>query len=118
MSIMNSTWAYLVSKPDFVVAVCLRHKASVLVHGPVFQLAIQNMVTESLGSRVSRVGQPYSTDFFIGYLTTISVTRLRYVDHMTMNEYGEIRGMRVDKGNKYSYTEFKPQLHTQSSRYL
>jgi hypothetical protein len=100
MSIMNSVWAYLVSKPGFVVAICIRHKASVLAYGPVFRLAVQNMVTKSSAPACHELDSPVLLNSFIGYLTMLSVTRLHYGDHMKMNEYGAVSEMRIGRGNR------------------
>jgi hypothetical protein len=38
-------------------------------------------------------------DGFVGYLTTLPVSRLYTVDNRMINEYGAVGGMRIIKGN-------------------
>jgi hypothetical protein len=46
--------------------------------------------------------------FFVGYLTTLSASRLHSDGDKTINEYGAVDGMRIGRGNRS--TPRKPAL--------
>jgi hypothetical protein len=51
-------------------------------------------------NRASRFGQPCSADSLIGYLTTVSITRLYFVDPTTTNEYDAVSETIIGRGNR------------------
>jgi hypothetical protein len=49
--------------------------------------------------------------FLVGYLTTISVSRLYGVDYRMVIEYGTVGGIRLDKGKGITWWGHPPVPH-------